>query len=102
MLLKKELKTLYVMTLYLRLTELKMIELNQAGIVPGHIHSGLGQEGAYAGVLATRRDGDYCKFTHRAVPACHWAGVRSPKGALMTSIAACAAAKLGQTGSAPT
>jgi TPP-dependent pyruvate/acetoin dehydrogenase alpha subunit len=75
MLLKKELKTLYVMTLYLRLTELKMIELNQAGIVPGHIHSGLGQEGAYAGVLATRHDGDYCKFTHRAVPACHWAGV---------------------------
>ncbi len=61
----------------MRLNELKMIELNKSGAIPGHVHSGLGQEGAYSGVLATGRKGDYYKFTHRAVPACHAAGVSS-------------------------
>jgi len=45
--------------------EEKLVDLYAEGIVPGHIHSGVGQEGSYIGVLATRKEGDYFKFGHR-------------------------------------
>ena len=58
-----------------RMSEEKLIEIYRQGIVPGHIHSGRGQEGGYAGTLATSQPGDYFKFTHRAVSAIHQTGI---------------------------
>ncbi|MDY3282189.1 thiamine pyrophosphate-dependent dehydrogenase E1 component subunit alpha [Dysosmobacter sp.] len=53
----------------MRMTEEKLIEIYAAGKVPGHIHSGMGQEGTYVGVLSTRQPGDYVKIAHRPVSA---------------------------------
>lgn len=58
-----------------RMSEEKLIEIYRQGIVPGHIHSGRGQEGGYAGTLATSQPGDYFKFTHRGVSAVHQTGI---------------------------
>lgn len=52
-----------------RLMEEKLVEIYAQGIVPGHIHSGVGQEASYVGVLATRKEGDYFKFGHRPLAA---------------------------------
>ena len=52
-----------------RLMEKKLTEIYAQGIVPGHIHSGMGQEGSYVGVLSTRKKGDYFKFGHRPLAA---------------------------------
>lgn len=51
--------------LEVRLLEEKMKDLYAQGRVPGHVHSGVGQEASYVGVLSTRRAGDYFKLTHR-------------------------------------
>ena len=48
-----------------RLLEEKMKDLYAQGRVPGHVHSGVGQEATYVGTLSTRRPGDYFKLTHR-------------------------------------
>lgn len=48
-----------------RLLEEKMKDLYAQGRVPGHVHSGMGQEAGYVGTLSTRRPGDYFKLTHR-------------------------------------
>ena len=48
-----------------RMMEQKLVDLYAEGIVPGHIHSGMGQEGSYVGVVSTRKQGDYFKFGHR-------------------------------------
>lgn len=48
-----------------RMLEEKMKDLYAQGRVPGHVHSGVGQEAAYVGTLSTRREGDYFKLTHR-------------------------------------
>lgn len=48
-----------------RLLEEKMKDLYAQGRVPGHVHSGVGQEAGYVGTLSTRRPGDYFKLTHR-------------------------------------
>ena len=48
-----------------RLLEEKMKDLYAQGRVPGHVHSGVGQEAAYVGTLSTRKPGDYFKLTHR-------------------------------------
>lgn len=48
-----------------RLLEEKMKDLYAQGRVPGHVHSGVGQEAAYVGTLTTRKPGDYFKLTHR-------------------------------------
>ena len=53
----------------LRLFEEKLVEIYAQGKVPGHIHSGVGEEAVYAGTLATKKDGDYYKITHRPVGA---------------------------------
>lgn len=55
--------------LSVRLFEEKQVEIYALGKVPGHIHSGIGEEANYAGVLATRKEGDYFKISHRPVGA---------------------------------
>lgn len=60
--------------LEMRMLEEKMIELYAAGRVPGHIHSGVGQEGSYVGILATRNPGDYFKIAHRPTSVSHTVG----------------------------
>lgn len=59
----------------LRLFEEKLVEIYAQGKVPGHIHSGVGEEAVYAGTLATKKDGDYYKITHRPVGAAVTLGV---------------------------
>ena len=59
------LKQIHKDLLEARLMEEKMTDIYAQGIVPGHIHSGMGQEGSYVGVLATRKKGDFFKFGHR-------------------------------------
>lgn len=57
-----------------RLLEQKLIDVYARGIVPGHIHSGVGQEATFTGVLANRKKGDYYKFAHRPAAAYHLIG----------------------------
>jgi len=59
----------------LRLFEEKLVEIYKLGKVPGHIHSGVGEEATYVGTLATKKDGDYYKITHRPVGASAIIGV---------------------------
>lgn len=63
------LKQLYRSLYTVRLFEEKQVELYAEGKVPGHIHSGIGEEGSCTGVLATRKEGDYVKISHRPVGA---------------------------------
>lgn len=63
------LKSVYRDLLSVRLFEEKQVEIYALGKVPGHIHSGIGEEATYAGTLATRKPGDYFKITHRPVGA---------------------------------
>lgn len=65
---------LYKELLETRLLEIKMTDLYAESRVPGHIHSGTGQEAAFVGVLATRKPGDYFKLPHRVVSAAHLVG----------------------------
>lgn len=60
---------LYRDLLTVRLFEERQIEIYALGKVPGHIHSGVGEEAPYAGVFATRKEGDYFKITHRPIGA---------------------------------
>ena len=60
---------LYRDLLTVRLFEERQIEVYALGKVPGHIHSGVGEEAPYAGVFATRKEGDYFKITHRPIGA---------------------------------
>lgn len=57
------------------MAEEKLVEIYALGKVPGHIHSGVGEEAAYVAPLMTRREGDYYKHTHRVVAAAHAVGV---------------------------
>ena len=55
----KELVTeLYQELLSVRMAEEKLVEIYALGKVPGHIHSGVGEEAAYVAPLMTRREGD--------------------------------------------
>lgn len=65
---------LYKDILETRLLEVKMTDLYAESRVPGHIHSGTGQEAAFAGVLATRKPGDYFKLPHRVVASAYLVG----------------------------
>lgn len=67
---KDFLKKLYENLLDMRLLEKKMVDTYAQGRVPGHVHSGVGQEATYVGVLTNFKEGDYYKRTHRvtAVP----------------------------------
>lgn len=64
---KEFLKEIHTHLLETRLMEEKLVELYAQGRVPGHVHSGVGQEATYVGVLSTRKDGDYYKLTHRPI-----------------------------------
>ncbi|MFA9423396.1 MAG: thiamine pyrophosphate-dependent dehydrogenase E1 component subunit alpha [Sedimentibacter sp.] len=66
---------LYTDLVKLRLFEEKLVEIYNLGKVPGHIHSGVGEEATYVGTLATKKDGDYYKITHRPVGATAVIGV---------------------------
>ncbi len=72
---KEKLLEMYRSLLGDRILEERLIELYAQGWVPGHIHSGVGEEASYTGVLATRREGDCYKFTHRNVSAYSDVGV---------------------------
>ena len=53
----KELVTeLYQELLSVRMAEEKLVEIYALGKVPGHIHSGVGEEAAYVAPLMTRRE----------------------------------------------
>lgn len=65
---------LYKGILETRLLEAKMTDLYAESRVPGHIHSGMGQEAAFVGVLATRKPGDYFKLPHRVVASAYLVG----------------------------
>lgn len=72
----KELITdLYKELLSVRMAEEKLVEIYALGKVPGHIHSGVGEEAAYVVPLMTKREGDYSKFTHRVIAATHAVGI---------------------------
>ena len=64
---KEFLQEIYTHLLETRLMEEKLVELYAQGRVPGHVHSGVGQEATYVGVLSTRKDGDYYKLAHRPI-----------------------------------
>lgn len=64
------LKGLYKDLLMMRLTEKRLYELYAEGRIPGHIHSGMGQEASFTGILNTRKKGDYFKQTHRPASTC--------------------------------
>ncbi len=69
------LRTLYHDLLCLRMAEEKLVEMYALGKIPGHIHSGVGEEAAFVGTLATKNDGDYYKGTHRVVSAVNLMGI---------------------------
>lgn len=71
---KEFLRELHKNLLETRLLEEKMKDLYAEGRVPGHVHSGVGQEAAYVGTLSTRREGDYFKLTHRPTALPHMLG----------------------------
>ena len=58
-----------------RILEERLVELYAQGWIPGHIHSGQGEEASYTGVLAVGKEGDQYKFTHRNVSAYHDVGI---------------------------
>jgi len=62
---KEFLCSIHEKMLTLRQMELKILDRYAQGRVPGHIHSAIGQEGTFAGVLSTKKDGDYWKPIHR-------------------------------------
>lgn len=66
---KEFLEKIYKDLLETRMLEEKLVEIYAEGKVPGHIHSGVGQEASYVGVLATRKPGDYFKIGHRVIAA---------------------------------
>ena len=63
------LKNIYRDLLSVRLFEEKQVEVYALGKVPGHIHSGIGEEAVCTGVMATRKPGDWFKISHRPVGA---------------------------------
>ena len=71
---KDFLEKIYKDLLETRMLEEKLVEIYAEGKVPGHIHSGVGQEASYVGVLATRKPGDYFKIGHRVIAATYVLG----------------------------
>ena len=58
---------LYEQLLQCRLFEKKLVDTYAIGKIPGHIHSGMGEEACYVGTFATRKEGDYYKISHRCI-----------------------------------
>ncbi|MCR5161700.1 MAG: thiamine pyrophosphate-dependent dehydrogenase E1 component subunit alpha [Lachnospiraceae bacterium] len=72
---KEKIIEMYRELLAVRMAEEKLVEIYALGKVPGHIHSGVGEEAAYVVPLMTRKEGDYSKFTHRVIAATHTVGI---------------------------
>ena len=72
---KELIADMYKELLSVRMAEEKLVEIYALGKVPGHIHSGVGEEAAYVVPLMTKQDGDYSKFTHRVIAATHAVGI---------------------------
>jgi pyruvate dehydrogenase E1 component alpha subunit len=72
---KEFITDLYRNLLGIRLSEEKLVAIYKEGRVPGHIHSGVGQEATHVGTLFTRKEGDYFKLAHRVVSISHVLGV---------------------------
>lgn len=66
---KELLKKLYYHYLQIRLSEEKLVDIYYAGKVPGHIHSGLGEEALQAVIASCMEEGDYYSGHHRPVSA---------------------------------
>ena len=71
---KELLLKLYKEMVECRMLEAKLNEEYAIGRIPGHIHSGIGEEAPYIGTLATRKKGDYFKLSHRPVSVYHTLG----------------------------
>ena len=69
------LKKLYRNYLALREAEKLMVEIYYNGKVPGHIHSGEGEEATLAAVLELMREGDYFSGHHRVLSSTYLTGV---------------------------
>ncbi len=69
------LRSMYDKMLTLRQMELKILDKYAEGHVPGHIHSAIGQEGTFVGVLSTKKDGDYWKPVHRMTSLSYMMGM---------------------------
>lgn len=63
---KEKLTEIYATLLKVRRLEERLVELFQAGEIPGWIHSGLGEEAVGVGASMNLRPGDYITATHRA------------------------------------
>ncbi len=61
------LRKFYENYLLLRLTEERLVDIYYAGKVPGHIHSGIGEEALQAVMLELMEDDDYYSGHHRPV-----------------------------------
>jgi len=72
---KEFITDLYKNLLGMRLSEEKLVTIYKEGRVPGHIHSGVGQEATHVGTLFTRKEGDYFKLAHRLVSISNVLGV---------------------------
>ncbi|NLG58326.1 MAG: thiamine pyrophosphate-dependent dehydrogenase E1 component subunit alpha [Clostridiales bacterium] len=69
------LKKLYRNYLALREAEKVMVDIYYTGKVPGHIHSGEGEEATLAAVLELMRQGDYFSGHHRVLASTYLTGV---------------------------
>ena len=62
---KEKLVELFTTLLKVRLLEERLIELSTQGLIPGWLHSGLGQEAIGVGVVTNLGKDDYVSNTHR-------------------------------------
>lgn len=65
---KKLYSQLYYKLYKARALEEKLAELSKGGLIPGWVHSALGQESVGVGVAASLNKGDYLNLTHRGRP----------------------------------
>lgn len=61
----EKLVELFTNLLKVRLIEERMIEMSTGGMIPGWMHSGIGQEAIGVGVVAHLSKDDYVSNTHR-------------------------------------
>jgi len=66
---------LYTLVSKARKLEEKLIELSTGGLIPGWVHSGLGQEATGVAVTVNLNKNDYINITHRGRPAMLGKGV---------------------------
>lgn len=65
---KSKMADLFTLLLKARRLEEKLSELSEAGLIPGWVHSCLGQEAVGVGVVPHLNDDDYINLTHRGRP----------------------------------